>query len=138
MKIFFSTVVIFLLSYTASLAQKEQHKIIYDFTKGDTSSFSTVVRQLKSVLNAVPDAKIEVVCHGPGLNMLVTTKSNVKQEIEELKTKYSVVFAACANAMRRKNINKSQLLSQAVIVPAGIVEISTLQLSGWSYIKGGD
>jgi uncharacterized protein len=101
--------------------EQKQHKIVFDFTKADTASFATVVRHAKNIMTMTGNAKLEVVCHGPGLDMLVKDKTTVQKEIEELQGKFNVVFAACAETMRRRGIDKSQLLSQAIIVPAAIL-----------------
>ena len=52
--------------------------------------------------------------------------------------KLNVVFAACEATMKRRGINKSQLLSQAITVPIAILEISTKEQEGWSYLKAGN
>lgn len=76
-------------------AQQKQHQIVFDFTKGDTASFSTMMRQAKNILIADPNAKLEIVCHGPGLDLIVKDKTTVQKEIEELNGKFKVTFAAC-------------------------------------------
>jgi intracellular sulfur oxidation DsrE/DsrF family protein len=125
--LFFSSVI---------FAQQKQHKIVFDFTKADTASFSIVIRHAKNVMSMNGDANLEIVCHGPGLDLLVKNKTTVQKEIEEL-NKLNVVFAACNETMKRRGINKSQLLSQAIVVPAALLEISSKQQEGWSYIKEG-
>ena len=117
-------------------SQQKQHKIVFDFTKADTASFSTIVRHAKNIMSMTGNAKLEVVCHGPGLDLLVKNKTTVQKEIEEL-NKLKVVFAACNETMKRRGIDKSQLLAQAIIVPAAILEISLKEQEGWSYIKEG-
>jgi uncharacterized protein len=135
-KIFLSFVVMF--SFTClTFAQQKEHKIVFDFTKGDTASFATMVREAKNIMNLAGNAKLEVVCYGPGLDLLVKDKTTVQKEIEDLHEKFNVVFAACEFTMRRRGIDKSQLLSQAIIVPAAILEISTKEQEGWSYVKAG-
>ena len=134
-KIIFSTIAIFLFT-SVIYSQQEQHKIVFDFTKADSASFSTIVRHAKNIMSMTGNAKLEVVCHGPGLDLLVKNKTTVQKEIEEL-NKLKVVFAACNETMKRKGIDKSQLISQAIIVPAAILEISSKQQAGWSYIKEG-
>jgi intracellular sulfur oxidation DsrE/DsrF family protein len=134
-KIFFS--VIATLFFTSGIyAQQKQYKIVFDFTKADTASFSTVVRHAKNIMSMTGNAKLEIVCHGPGLDLLMNEKTTVQKEIEEL-NKLKVVFAACNETMKRRGIDKSQLLSQAIIVPAAILEISSKEQQGWSYIKEG-
>jgi len=134
-KIFFSIVTIFLFT-SSTFAQQKQHKIVFDFTKADTASFSTIVRHAKNIMSKTGNPKLEIVCHGPGLDLLVKDKSTVQKEIEEL-NKLKVVFAACNETMKRRGIDKSQLLPQAIIVPAAILEISLKEQEGWSYIKEG-
>src|SRR5436190_16558118 len=134
-KIFFS--VIATLIFTSGIyAQEKQHKIVFDFTKADTASFSTIVRHAKNIMSMTGNAQLEVVCHGPGLDLLTKEKTTVQKEIEEL-NKLKVVFAACNETMKRRGIDKSQLLSQSIIVPAAILEISLKEQQGWSYIKEG-
>src|SRR5262245_28075032 len=119
---------------TFCFAQKE-HKIVFDFTKNDTASFSTVIRHASNIMNLSPNSKYEIVCHGPGLDMLINEKTTVANEIRELAEKYHVVFAACEATMKRKGVDKSQLVPLATTVPAATLEISSKQQEGWSYIK---
>ncbi len=119
------------------MAQPKEHKIVFDFTKGDTASFATMMRQAKNILNAAGNAKLEVICYGPGLDMLVKEKTTVEKEIGELSGKFNVVFAACEASMKRRGIDKSQLLPTSVTVPLASLEISAKQQEGWSYIKAG-
>jgi|SRR5437762_10795662 len=137
MKKIFSCIVSAFFFTSIIFAQQKQHKIVFDFTKSDTASFATMVRHAKNIMNMTGNAKLEVVCHGPGLDMLVKDKTTVQKEIEELQGKFNVVFAACQETMRRRGIDKSQLLSQAITVPAAILEISSKEQDSWSYVKEG-
>ena len=119
------------------VAQEKQHQIVFDFTKGDTASFSTMVRQARNIMLNSINAKVEIVCHGPGIDLLVKDKTTVQNEIQELTNKYQVVFAVCEATMKRVGIDRSRLLSQATIVPVANLEISTRQQNGWTYIKAG-
>jgi intracellular sulfur oxidation DsrE/DsrF family protein len=131
-KIFLCLAWLFLLS-TGIVAQKQQ-KIVFDFTQGDTASFAKIIRYTKTIMDLTGNAKLEVVCHGPGLDMLVKGKTTVGSEIEVMQ-KLGVVFVACEATMKRRGIDKSQLVPQAVTVPAAILELSSKQQDGWSYIK---
>ena len=136
-KQFLFLVVIMSVCYS-SLAQSKPHKIVFDFTKADTADFRIMVLQINNVLKEAPSANIEVVCYGPGLLMLVSDKTNVSKEMEDIKNAFpNVSFAACANTMRRMNIDKSRIVPTAKIVPVAVLELSALQQEGWSYIKAG-
>lgn len=120
-----------------SSAQKKQLKIIFDISASDTAEQSTVFRQVNNVLKASPKAKIEVVFHGKAVYALVKDKTTFQDKIEELANKKQVVFAACNNSLIRLNLSKSELLSNAIIVPVAILELADKQEKGWSYIKAG-
>lgn len=121
----------------AASAQNNQQKIVFDFVKADTADFRLMIVQIKNVLKEDPNTAMEVVCYGPGLMMLVSDKTNVSKEMEELQKSPTVTFAACANTMRRLKVEKSQLVPFAKIVPVAMLELSARQQDGWSYIKAG-
>lgn len=116
---------------------KAQHKIVYDLASADTADHAVVLRQFNNVLKAAPDAELEVVCHGNSVYMLVQGKAHLENQMRELQSKGKVYFRVCANSMRRLGIDKSQLISIAEVVPVAILELSTRQQQGWSYIKAG-
>lgn len=118
-------------------AQQKQHKIVFDFTKNDTASFSAMMRQAKNISIETGNAQIEIVCHGPGLDMIMNDKTTVQKEVEELHNKYNVIFAACGATMKRRGVDKNQLFPFTVVVPLANLEFSSRQQEGWSYIKAG-
>lgn len=131
-KIFLCITSLFLFS--SLMTAQKQHKIVFDFTEGDTASFAKIIRYTKTIMDLTGNAQLEVVCHGPGLDMLVKGKTTVEKQIEEMQ-KLNVVFVACQATMKRRGIDKSQLVSNAVTVPAAVLELSLKQQDGWSYIK---
>ncbi|CAN5373423.1 hypothetical protein BH10BAC4_BH10BAC4_16640 [soil metagenome] len=140
MKILFTLVIVF--SAFLVKAQDPQvvvdtkvHKMVMQFTVGDSTEQASIVAQVGNVLAAWPKAKIEVVCHSSGLAVLIANKSKVSKQIADLSSK-GVIFAACNNTMRRLKIKKEDLLPTAVIVPSAFVEIVTKQEQGWAYLKG--
>jgi len=123
-----------LFLFSTLITAQKQHKIVFDFTEGDTASFGKMIRHSKTIMDLTGNARLEVVCHGPGLDMLVKGKTTVGNEIEQLQ-KLNVVFVACEATMKRRGIDKSQLVPHALTVPAAILELSSKQEDGWSYIK---
>jgi len=119
-----------------AFSQQRQHKIVFDFTAADTASFATMMRHAKSIMDLTGNAQLEIVCHGPGLDLIVKGKTTVQKEIEELQ-KLNVIFAACEVTMKRRGIDKSQIVANAITVPAAILEISSKEQDGWSYVKEG-
>lgn len=133
----FSTLVVIILFCFSASAQNKQQKIVFDFVKPDTADFRIMIAQLNNILKEAPYTTVEVVCYGDGLFMLVNDKTNVSKEMEEIQKVFNVSFVACANTMRRMNIDKTRLLPFAKIVPVAILELSSRQQEGWSYIKAG-
>ena len=119
-------------------AQTEQQKIVFDLNSADTATHSTVLRQFTNVLKAAPDTELELVCHGQAVNMFVKNKLYFEEKIKELKSKAKVSFKVCANSLRRYNIDKSLVSDLAEIVPVAMLELSSKQKQGWSYIKAGN
>jgi uncharacterized protein len=50
-------------------------------------------------------------------------------------SKKDVSIKVCALAMKRQNVDESQLLPGVQVVPDGIYEIISKQRDGWGYIK---
>jgi intracellular sulfur oxidation DsrE/DsrF family protein len=113
-----------------------KHKLVMQFTDSDSLSQATVLGQVKNIRTAWPNADIEVVCHGGGLDLLQTATSKVTKQIIEWSGK-GVVFAACNNTMKRRNIKKQDLLTPVIVVPSAMVELTLKQENNWAYVKGG-
>lgn len=116
----------------------QNHKIVYDLNSNDTAIHSKVLRQFRNILKEAPDAELEVVCHGFGVNMVVKAKALFETQMNELRSQGKVSFKVCANSMKRLGINKSELLAIAEVVPVAILELSSKQQQGWSYIWAGN
>jgi intracellular sulfur oxidation DsrE/DsrF family protein len=136
------TLIIALCFSTCLFAQQNEgvldmkkHKIVMQFSNSDSLSQASVVGQVKNIRTAWPNAEIEVVCHGPGLDLLQTTKSKAADQVAEWSGK-GVVFAACNNTMKRKKLTKEDLLTSAVVVPSAMIELTLKQEKGWAYVKG--
>ncbi len=113
------------------------HKIVFQLTSNDTLAHKALMKQLGNILTLSPTTKLEVVCHGPGLSMLVNQTSIVTEKISEFSEK-GVDFMACQFSMKERKVAKEELHLNAKIVPGGILEIVQKQEQGWSYIKSGN
>lgn len=83
---------------------------------------------------------VQVVTFGPGLHMLRSDSSPVKQRIATMVLENSnLSFAACANT--RANQSKAEggvevpLISEARIVPSGVTTLIELQENGYVYLR---
>ena len=112
-----------------------EHKVVVQLTNNDTLVQKSMIRQLNNILNAFEKIKIEVVVHGPGIELLLN-KSPLKNNVALLNQK-GVAFLACQNTLNEKKIDRSELLPLCTVVPSGIAHIIVRQSEGWSYIKAG-
>ena len=117
-------------------AANKEHKIVFHLASEDTLVHKSLMKQLNNVLTAIPNSTIEVVCHGPGIYMIMRERTLVLDKIQAL-TKKSVTFKACENTLKERNIPKDKIIAEAGFVPSALVEIVLLQEKGWSYIKAG-
>ena len=82
---------------------------------------------------------IEIVTYGPGLIMLCEDKSPVKGRIAAMSLEMgNLSFAACGNTrakMKKKEGMDIALISEAKVVPSGVIRLIELQEEGWSYIR---
>lgn len=127
----------FLLA-SVSFAQDSarQHRIIMQLTSGDTLVQKGLMRQLKNMKEAAPGMQLEVVCHGPGMDLLMSDRSIVQPKITEF-ARNGIVFLACENTINERNLDRTKVIAEAGYVKAGIIHIVERQEDGWSYIKAG-
>ena len=116
-------------------AQNADYRVVFDMTSRDSINQQAVVRELGLIREGNPDAKMEVVMYGQGIDLAITGRSTQQAAVQKLITDKGITFKICAIAMKRNNIDKSQLLPGIEVVPDGIYEIITKQREGWGYIK---
>ena len=119
------------------------HKVAIHLDENDKARMNLVLNNVKNV-NKYYQSKgdtvdIEVVIYGPGLHMLRADTSPVKARIAAMSLELeSLTFAACENTqtnMAKKAGKKISLVSEAKMVPSGVVRLIELQENGWAYIR---
>lgn len=113
-----------------------QHHIVMQLVSGDTLVHKGLMRQLRNMLEAAPTMQLEVVCHGPGMDLLMSDRSIVADKVKHFSER-GIVFLACENTIKEKHLDRSKVVPEAGYVPAGIIHIVERQEDGWSYIKAG-
>ena len=93
---------------------------------------------LKNVTNMLKaeggKAEVVVVCHGPGIALVVKDKSPDAGEVERL-IKEGVTFEACENTLKDKGIPKESLIPGVTTVPSGAAEVVRRQQDRFGYFK---
>ena len=116
-------------------AQNADYRVVFDMTSRDSLNQQGVVRELNLIREGNPDAKLEVVMYGQGIDIAIKGRSSQEAAIQKLLTDKGISFKICAIAMKRNNVDKSQLIPGIEVVPDGIYEIISKQREGWGYIK---
>jgi intracellular sulfur oxidation DsrE/DsrF family protein len=84
------------------------------------------------------EVTVEIVAYGPGLKMY-TADSPVKDRISAMSLEHAdMQFSACGNTHRKMSEKAGKdiaLMSEAVVVPSGVVRLMELQEQGWSYVR---
>lgn len=117
--------------------KKGKHFVVIQLTSNDTLVWKGLMNNLKNLKAGWGDSvQIEVVAHGAGIEMLMTSKTTQQQKITEFKSK-GIVFVGCENTLRERKIAKDAIIAEAGFVPMGVGEIIMKQEQGWSYLKVG-
>lgn len=127
-------------AFTTLSAQAEagkKHRIVFEVTMEGTEQWTAVLNNVENVRKSLgAETEIAVVAHSGGLGMLLAQDNQLADRIKGLAGK-SIVFAACENTMKKKNVTKDQLLPSATTTDSGVAEVVRKQEAGWNYIKSG-
>ena len=118
-----------------TFGQKKPVHIVFHVTSKDPETHAAVLRHVKGMSEAYPDAKFEVVIYGGALPLVTNDESSTSGTVQELSRRENVSFKVCAMAMEKHGVTKDQLVSGVQVVPDGILEIALKQADGWGYIK---
>jgi uncharacterized protein len=100
----------------------------------DPAMAAHALANIANHLTVSPQAKISLVANGDAVNMLLAS-SDYAERISHLQAK-GVRFVACNNSMRYFKITATSLIPGVVVVPAGVAELSRLQVAEhYAYIK---
>ncbi|HVM88805.1 MAG TPA: DsrE family protein [Puia sp.] len=114
-----------------------KHYIVMEITSNDSLAWKGAMNNIRHLKEKwAADVFIELVAHGPGIELFAKNKTTQQKQMQELK-KGGVIFSACANSMKAKNLSKDDIVPEAGIVPSGVVEVITRQEEKWSYLKSG-
>jgi intracellular sulfur oxidation DsrE/DsrF family protein len=114
------------------------HRIVVEVSADNPKVWEAVMNNVENLETAfrASGTSIEVVGLGGGLGMLLSTNSAQAERLQRLSAG-GVVFAACENTMRKKNVSRADLLPFVTTVDSGVAEVVRKQEQGWSYIKSG-
>lgn len=123
-------------SSSAAATMTTRHRVVVELTTNDQEQWQAALNNLQNLRKAFGESNVdlELVAHGNGLAMLVAAGGGERARMEEL-SKGGVVFAACENTMRKKNVTKEDLMPFVTTVDSGVAEVVRKQEAGWAYLK---
>src|SRR5690349_3305108 len=128
-------IVLFLTSAVTVMAQ-DAPKVVLQLQTADTLAHKSAYLQVANIKKVFPNAEVELVCHGPGIEFLLKKKSFYVNKLNAMKLS-NVSYVACEFTMSMKNIKREDLVETAGTVPYGIAELIKKQQLDWIYVKLG-
>jgi len=126
-------------------ADAKSHRVSIQVDQNDPQVMNLALNNATNVIEYYraknEDVDVDIVTYGPGLHMLRDDTSPVKDRIKRLKELAfpgKIQFSACNNT--KQNMEKAEgkavsIISDATIVPSGVVRLMELQEQGWSYVR---
>jgi intracellular sulfur oxidation DsrE/DsrF family protein len=124
---------------STATSAKGRVKVVYQLSEGIDQAVRAMAN-LRNHLNAAPDTKIVVVAFGYGIDFLVEgakdSRGNTFEAPVAALASSGVEFRVCHNTLAARRISEQNLLMDAKVVPAGVVEVARLQFEeGYAYLK---
>jgi len=128
---------------TSAFAASKLHKVAIHVDQNDPKIMNLALNNVQNIFAYYKKkgqrVSVELVTYGPGLNMFRADTSPVKDRIAAMSlAEPRLRFSACGNThrkMSKKAGKKIPLISEAKMVPSGIIRLIELQENGYSYIR---
>jgi uncharacterized protein len=126
-------------------ADAKSHRVSIQVDQNDPQVMNLALNNATNIIEYYrgknEDVDVDIVTYGPGLHMLRDDTSPVKDRIKRLKELAfpgKIQFSACHNT--KQNMEKAEgkavsIISDATLVPSGVVRLMELQEQGWSYVR---
>jgi uncharacterized protein len=120
---------------SAALAQD---RVAYHIDDAATQGLKGL-RNIRNHIDTDPTAKITVVTHAAGVDMLMEGAKDASGgafagPVAALVAR-GVKFEVCEITLKNRNLKKEQFIQEAEFTPSGVVRLSKLQIQGFAYIK---
>jgi uncharacterized protein len=119
------------------------HKLAIQVSENDKAAMNLALNNAENTIEYYKSkgesVAIEIVTFGPGLHMLRADTSPVKDRISPMALENpNLKFIACANTQGKQSKAEGKpvtLISEAKVMPSGVVRLIELQKQGYAYIK---
>jgi uncharacterized protein len=110
-------------------------RVVIQVSDNEPAKWNLALNNANNILKDLgpTNTEIEIVAYGPGISML-KAEAVVANRISDA-VKSGVKVVACENSMAAQKLAKDDMNPVIGYVPAGVIEIMTLQRQGWSYLR---
>ena len=123
--------------------ERKQHRVVIQVSENDPRTMNLALNNAdnlrKHYEQAGEAAQIEIVAYGPGLNMVRSDSSPVRDRLAALVGRpQGITVSGCDNTLNAQSKQENKeltLLPGTNLVPTGIGRIVQLQEQGWAYIR---
>jgi len=133
------------LASGALAADARPHRLAIQVDQNDPQVMNLALNNATNVIEHYrarnESVDVDIVTFGPGLHMLRSDTSPVQDRIKRLKDMAfpgKIQFSACNNTrqgMEKTEGREISMISDATVVPSGVVRLMELQEQGWSYVR---
>ena len=121
-----------------AFAVHAQDMVVYHIDDFKTQGVKGL-RNIRNHLDVDPAAKITVVTHANGVDLLMegakdAAGSAYAGPVAALVGR-GVKFEICEITLRNRNLKREQFIQEADFTPSGVVRLAKLQVQGYAYIK---
>ena len=128
---------------SATAKSKAVHKVAIQVSQNDKAQMDLAVNNAKNIIEFYKGkgepVAIEIVTYSPGQHMLRDDTSPVKDRIAPMALENrNLKFIACANTQANQSKAEGKqvtLISEATVMPSGVVRLMELQNQGYAYIR---
>jgi intracellular sulfur oxidation DsrE/DsrF family protein len=115
-----------------------QDGVVYHFDNAAAQGLKGL-RNARNHIETDPTAKITVVTHAEGIDMLMegakaANGTEYAPLVSALKSR-GVTFEICEITLKNRGLKKEQFIQEAEFTRSGVVRIAKLQKQGYAYIK---
>jgi len=128
---------------TVTPAAPKPHRVVIQVTQNDPGLMRVALNNAENLSNYYQEkgerVQIEFVAYGPGLHMLRSDTSPVRDRIKSIaENNKQITFSGCGNTLNSQSKQENKqitLVPEAHLVAAGIARITELQEEGWTYVR---
>ena len=133
----------FAFSSGALAAEGKPHRVAIQVDQNDPQVMNLALNNATNVIEYYraknEDVDVDIVTYGPGLHMLRADTSPVKERIAPMSLENpNLAFIACGNTQANQSKAEGKpvtLISEAKVMPSGVVRLMELQKQGYAYIR---